>query len=498
MKHTLLSLACALFSMNVVAQTTITLQPGAASGNDASLGSHTNFNTENTNYGTDIYIKAYCIPGAQGGQNTNRAVVEFDLTSIPAGATIVSAHLTLYATGYINSNIQGHWGSNTATLSRITSAWIENSVTWNSAPSTITQNQVTLTQSTNAAQDYTSDVTGMVQDMIINPSSSFGFFLSLVTENPSNSSGLFFHSSDGGDPNKWPKLEIVYTTSNDCIQPDPIAGNDASLGTHTNYNTENTNYGADTYLKAYCVAGAQGGQNTNRGVLSFDLSAIPTTAVVQNADLYLYATGYINAQLPGHFGTNNASIVERVTGPWTESSVTWNTAPSTTAVGAATLPQSTTSTQDYIADVTIMTQYQVTNPSLNYGFLLRNVVENPASPSGLVFFSSDHSDPLTRPKLCVTYNDSLNPKDVHTIVIEAMAIEVYPNPATQQLTVNTDLLNDATVNIYSAEGKLVKSVQYSGMLASYYIPVAELANGTYVVEIVAENKRGTAQFVKAE
>lgn len=478
------------------AQTTLTLQPGAATGNDASLGYHDNYNTATQNYGSDIYIKAFCIPGAQGGQNTNRAVISFDLSTIPAGATIVSSNLTLYGTGYINSMLPGHFGNNTSTVSRITSAWTENAVTWNTAPSFTTQNQATLAQSTSAAQDYITDVTALVQDMINNPSTSFGFYLALVTENPSNSAALLFHSSDGPNSAKWPKLEITYTVGN-CLQPDANAGNDASLGYHDNYNTATQNYGGDIYLKAFCIPGAQGGQNTNRGVLSFDLTAIPTTSIVQQADLYLYATGYINSLLPGHFG-NNASTIERITSPWTENTVTWNTAPTTTTLGAAALSQSTNASQDYIIDVTTMTQYQVANPSLNYGFLLKLNVENPSAQAGLLFFSSDDANALTRPKLCVTYSDSLNPKDVHTIVIDAMAIDIYPNPTSQTITVQTDALNDAQVNIYSVEGKLVKSVQYSGVLSTYSVPVAELANGTYVLEIVAENKLGTTQFIKEE
>jgi hypothetical protein len=496
MKQTLLSFATSFVAISLVAQTTVTLQPGAATGNDASLGSHTNYNTENNNYGTDPYIKAYCIPGAQGGQNTNRAVIEFDLASIPAGATIVSADLTLYATGYLTSTLTGHFGNNTATLSRITGAWTEGSVTWNTAPATTTQNQVTLAQSTNSTQDYASDVTALVQDMINNPASSFGFYFALVTENPSNAAALLFHSSDGGDPNKWPKLEIVYTTGN-CIQPDPNAGNDASLGSHTNYNTENTNYGSNVYLNAYCIAGAQGGQNTNRALLSFNLTSIPTTAIVQSADLYLYGTGFINSMLPGHFGSN-ASSIECVTSSWSESAVTWNSAPTTTPTNAATLPQSTSANQDYIVSVTAMTQYQVANPSLNYGFLFRNIVENPSAPAGLLFWSSDHSDPNKRPKLCVTYNDSINPKSVHTIVLDALDMEVFPNPSTQFLTVNTGELSNAVINIYSTEGKLANSIQYQGLLSTYYIPVAELASGTYLVEILAEDKRGTTRFVKSE
>lgn len=496
MKKILLTLGTVCTALLAYAQTTLTLQPGAATGNDASLGYHDNYNTATQNYGTDIYLKAFCIPGAQGGQNTNRGILQFDLSSIPSNATIVSANLTLYATGYINATLPGHFGNNSATISRVTSSWSENSVTWNTAPSITTQNQVTLSQSSSATQDYTSNVSAMVQDMITNPGSSFGFFLQLVTENPSSSAALCFHSSDGPNAAKWPKLEITYTVSNNCMQPDPTAGEDASLGYHDNYNTATQNYGTDTYFKAFCIPGAMGGANSNRGVIRFDMSSIPNNAIVQQADLYLFATGTINAQLPGHFGAN-ASVIERITAPWTESTVTWNTAPATTATGSASLAQSTSSTQDYIVNVGSMVQYQVSNPSQNYGFLFRLQTENPNSPAALLFYSSDDANALKRPQLCVTYTLDTG-SSVHSIQTVTVFLTASPNPATDMITVAGTEMNDALINIYSMEGKIVKSITNKGVLSTFTFSVAELASGSYIIELISDNKRGTVRFVKEQ
>lgn len=490
----------ALLSAVVSAQTTVTLQPGAAAGNDASLGSHTNYGTENNNYGTNIYFNSYCIPGASGGQNTNRAIIEFDLTSIPTGATIVSANLTLYAAGYINSTLNGHFGSNNSCmLQRITSSWTESAVTWNTAPTTTAVNQVIMPQSTTSTQDYTSNVTAMVQDMINNPSTSFGFYFALITENPSSQAGLLFCSSDHSNAAKWPKLEITYTMGNSpCMQPDAGAGNDASLGSHTNYGTENNNYGTNQYFNMYCIPGAQGGQNTNRAVLKFDLSAIPSNATVVSADLYLYATGYINSTLSGHFGSNNVTSVERITSAWSENTVTWNTAPTTTTAGAATMPQSTSSTQDYVVNVTAMTQYQVTNPSQNYGYYFRLVTENPSSQAGLLFWSSDYSNPAERPQLCVTYQDSTNPKGVEVHLMPMMDVTVFPNPAAEHLSIACgDQLESAVVNIFDAQGRLVKQEIFEERASVFVISVAELSEGMYTIELVGDNKRGTVNFIKS-
>src|ERR1043165_6786918 len=64
-----------------------------------------------------------------------RSLLEFDLTSIPVGATITSAHLNLYNNFYCNNDAYQNGehshitNSNESWLQRVTSAWSENSAT---------------------------------------------------------------------------------------------------------------------------------------------------------------------------------------------------------------------------------------------------------------------------------------------------------------------------------------------------------------------------------
>ena len=75
-----------------------------------------------------------------------------------------------------------------------------------SAAHTLT-NAALLPQSSNPLQDYLfTDVTTMVQDMIINPSSNNGFMLQMATEVENN--GLIFQSLDCGIPGKFPTLTV--------------------------------------------------------------------------------------------------------------------------------------------------------------------------------------------------------------------------------------------------------------------------------------------------
>ena len=122
-------------------------------------------------------------------------------------------------------------GSNEAVLQRIVSPWTED-VAWSNQPTTTIQNEVTLAQDTNANQNYTLDVTNLINDIIADPNTSFGFLLKLKTETPYRL--LAFASSDHPNPSLHPKLEICYSTilttntaelqNNVSVFPNPTSG----------------------------------------------------------------------------------------------------------------------------------------------------------------------------------------------------------------------------------------------------------------------------------
>jgi hypothetical protein len=192
------------------AQTTVTLQCSQ----DVAVGYDDGSGTNGNNFGGAVQNAAFCVPGlSPQGLNVNRALIDFNLSVLPATLTLVSAKLNLYALGPLGS-LAGHTGSaNASTLQRITQSWQEYSATWTNQPSGTTQNQVTLNQSTSPTQDYLNiDVTAMVQDMLNNPLTSFGFKLQLLNEAASNA--LVFASRDCSNANLHPTLAITYRQSN--------------------------------------------------------------------------------------------------------------------------------------------------------------------------------------------------------------------------------------------------------------------------------------------
>lgn len=479
-----------LLTVNVISQTTFNSQPSASIGKDASLGYHDNFSTSSSNYGTDLYLKAFCMPGASGGDNTNRGVLEFDLSSIPQNATILSATIELYGAGYVNSLLPGHFGSNTLKVSKITGAWNENTITWDSPVSISNTDMFTVPPSVNSSQDYSLDVTNWVVNNFASQNQTIGVHLQLNTENSSNSAAVVFNSSDHPDSLKRPKIIVEYQLDQNqvlCFSNEGSTDNDASLGYHDNYSTASTNYGTDQYLKAFCIDGAMGGENKNRGLLYFDLSTIPSNSTVISATLSLKATGYINSLLPGHFGQNSTSL-SRVLSPWNINSVTWNTQPSITASEQVILSNSTSFDQDYSINVLPIVDDMISSPSTNFGFLMQLQNESLQSQAALVFHSSNATDPSLRPELCVAYKlDNLSITNYFDGVYN---LQLYPNPTNGELTVKmlNENVNIDSYSVLDLNGKtVIASTKLNENISSFIVNIENVDSGTYFIYLQLEN-----------
>lgn len=196
-----------LFGIAASAQqsTVLSLQPDTC-GKDALISSY----SPNNNYGGhwDFLASAWTV---NNNPSTTRALIEFDLSPVPANANIIGATLRLYHHTSINNNT-GHStlsGPNDGWIERITQPWTEYGVTWNNQPSTTTQNRVAVPASTSTTQNYLIDVTALVQDMMNDPSNSHGFLLRL--QNESYYRSLLFASSDEAQQGLHPKLTITFS-----------------------------------------------------------------------------------------------------------------------------------------------------------------------------------------------------------------------------------------------------------------------------------------------
>jgi hypothetical protein len=148
---------------------------------------------------------------------------------------------------------------------------------------------------------------------------------------------------------------------------------------------------------------------TWRGYIKFDsLSRVPSTSKIISAKLYLYGESssltfpYGNSYYDGSSNPENSVLVQRVTGGnWSQSTLTWNTMPATTAKYQDTIAASSTEwNYNTVTDVTKLVQAMVTTGN-NFGFCLRMVTEE--LPRSMVFSTSESADKSLRPKLVVVY-----------------------------------------------------------------------------------------------
>jgi len=212
------------------------------------------------------------------------------------------------------------------------------------------------------------------------------------------------------------------------LQPGAATGIDATVEGYVS--TYNSNFGNDVDLVSLGWNFGSGAA-IYRGYIKFDLSQIPTNAIVSQAFLSLYndPLNLVNGGSHSNQSGSNASVLIQVTGPWTESGITFNNQPSNTTVNQVLIPQSIDGHQDYNLNVTAMTQGMVSSPATNYGMMMH--LQNENYYYGLFFASSDNADASKRPKLIVQYYVPV------TASINAGGVTTFCSGGSVQLNANT-------------------------------------------------------------
>lgn len=213
-----------LFAFQVQAQTTVVFKPDSLVGKDAFLEysngcviSGRPAASELVNFGIhpELYYMQWTYSSSGCGQGTQRTLIKFSqLSSIPSTAVITNAQLNLFGVSssgsYGTSYYPGspYTSSNEGWVERVTAAWNEFTVTWNTQPSTTATNRVGIPFSTSHWNWNTSlNVTTLVNDIRASGANE-GFMLKLKSELIYRC--VVFASSDNPDPTRWPELVITY------------------------------------------------------------------------------------------------------------------------------------------------------------------------------------------------------------------------------------------------------------------------------------------------
>ncbi|MBI2966671.1 MAG: DNRLRE domain-containing protein [Bacteroidetes bacterium] len=463
-------------------QQTLTIQPGPATGKDAFI----NALSPNVNYATheDFISYDWTFSSVEG---LGYSLLQFDLSSLPAGVVITEAKLSLFYNPTSTSG--GQTGNNACLLKKVASSWTENAVTWNSMPSSTYSGAIYLEKSSSSDQDYLGiDIIDIVTDWYAAPLTNYGLLLELIDKSPYNS--LKFCSSDYPDSLKWPKLVITYyevSNVDTCsiFQPGPVTGKDAFI----NELNPDVNYGTHEDFISYdwTFSSVEG---LGYSLMQFDLSSLPADVVIVEAKLSLFYNPISTSA--GQAG-NNACLLSKVITSWNENTVTWNNLPSYTYSNAVYLEQSDYPDQDYPdIDITDFVSGWYAYPLSNNGLLLE-LVEKSAYNS-MKFCSSDYPDSLLRPKLTVCYLNKTGISENNNT-----EFEVYPNPNNGILTMKlpSQEFRYSTIEILNLQGVILFREEVNNFSAETEksIETGFLQKGLYVLRIEGNKTTGFRKLI---
>jgi len=346
-----------------------------------------------------------------------RPLLQFDVSTIPSGARIVAAQLSLHYEGAI-------WVPAGATIAAhaLTAPWVEGTqsgfitppdgVTWrkwdgvdwwateggDAEPGAHAISEIPVSPGVRMGWD----LSGLVQQWVDGSRPNHGVFL----RTDDGVASLAFASGESSTPANRPRLVVVYGcecgggAQASTLELQPGA---TGLDTHLDDGNPGTSWAGASEVRISNKTNSQ-----KRGLIAFDLTGIDPSATVASAELELDLQG---------IGSGSAATIfaHRATTPWEEAQATW--------VDARTGLPWTTSGGDFDAvataeadidplfpgpttwDVTALAADWVADPTTNHGvFLLGSSGVNHAD-----FSASDHPDPTLHPKLTVHYACACGP-----------------------------------------------------------------------------------------
>lgn len=192
-------------------ETCVVLQPGPSNGRDSYITQE----KPDERRGGDAQLRV-----KSENNKLMRALLQFDLSSIPPSANISSATLSLYVT-------TASGGTVTINAHRVTNSWNEDQVTWKARDKKAgllwsTQGGdydpavAAATSVDNAKNVWRSwDITGLAASWLSNPASNFG----VILESSGGKTEKIFRSSDDSTAKQRPKLEVCYSAGV-TVEPD--------------------------------------------------------------------------------------------------------------------------------------------------------------------------------------------------------------------------------------------------------------------------------------
>ncbi len=397
------------------------------------------------------------LSSARDTSTTNKDVIlmRFDLSSVPAGATIQGATFYIY-------NSEDGDKKDSVSVRRLLTPWVEGTkngtgladgATWNRQDGTNNwasgafgtndySSKIYATIGVNKSNLLSADVTALVKDWLSTTNNG----MALLQEGIDNEVNEWSSRSNSTAANR-PKLVIRYEITTNVVCS-AFTTNTVSGDAVIDENAPTTAGGTGGDLKVKVDSAKR-----KYALIKPDLSGIPTGAILTNAFLDMNLTGGLN---------NNSNLLYRVTTDWTEGGATWNTRDGVTrwanGTNFTTADYDTNllarwSVDDSLPTVVISTNLTtvisnwVNNVYPNYGFVLIPI----GSTTGDVKYDA-REKPSVYPRIRATWGTVLFTKP-------ATHVEMDVNPllftGTNNVTVTMTVTSGTNINSITAPTNLV-------------------------------------------
>lgn len=264
-----------------------------------------------TNYGGSTTMR---LSSRSTREQLKYGFLRFDLSSVPAGATLSGVTLQLTDDGATGSNIS---------LYEATGAWDERLATYTNSSGLLgTTSYGTATAPGSAGSTITLNLnpTGLakVQEWVNNPDNNFGF--TLQTDLNSNNKTTGIRSREVGTPTERPKLSLTYSSDAQAGPEINVQGNGISInsGDNTASIADGTDFGnclqdGSTMVHSFSIHNLGDSVLSLNGVprvsiggthaADFELTATPAASIAAAANSSFEITF-----TPGGVGTRNATL----------------------------------------------------------------------------------------------------------------------------------------------------------------------------------------------
>ncbi len=315
---------------------------------------------------------------------------------------------------------------------------------------------------------------------LVDSTGTAGNFASAVAGSPvsiitGNDGNLYFISRANGAVYK-----IIYSgTTNAVLNPVADAFVRSGAGATINYGTN----------KKLQTENATSANSTYQTYIRFDISSVATNATSIKLRLY----GYLNNT---NIATANVQVFNVSNNTWQETTINYNNKPAGDVTVLASATVVGTTMQYYEWDITQHVKSLRNAGATSLSLLLKN--QNITNTTITAFFARESA--TNKPQLSITYPGGRNTTDNKTLPVAqeqapAFSFSVYPNPATNNITVQySPEFKNSKLIVTDIAGRNIKTILLSN-ISTQQIMLHDLNSGLYLFYIESEGKKYARKVV---